>query len=108
MAEAKKQAARGGKGAQRTAGQAAGKGGNKGRAGRLTVKRDTAPYRAAAEEQASRVRKVIEASLVVARRTREEIEQRIENQLHARTGAGTAKKAKAKGAPKRRKARAAH
>jgi hypothetical protein len=69
-----------------------------GKAGRLTVRRDTAPYRAAAQETASQVRESIEAAVAAGRRTREEIEARIEKQWHNRAPA--AKKA----APRRRKA----
>ncbi|WP_240359213.1 hypothetical protein [Pyxidicoccus trucidator] len=50
--------------------------------GSIALRRTTSEYRAAAEEQASRVREEIEAALVVARSTREAIEQRIANQLH--------------------------
>lgn len=51
--------------------------------GSIALRRTTSEYRAAAEEQASRVREEIEAALVVARSTREAIEQRIADQLHA-------------------------
>ncbi|QSQ28449.1 hypothetical protein JY651_39510 [Pyxidicoccus parkwayensis] len=51
--------------------------------GSIALRRTTSEYRAAAEEQASRVREEIEAALAVARSTREEIEQRIADQLHA-------------------------
>jgi hypothetical protein len=51
--------------------------------GSLALRRTTSEYRAAAEERASQVRAEIEAALVVARSTREEIEQRIADQLHA-------------------------
>lgn len=61
-----------------------GAGAKGGRAGRLTVRRDTAAYRAAAQEQASRVRESIEAALAEGRRTREEIEARIESQWKER------------------------
>jgi hypothetical protein len=50
--------------------------------GTIALRRDIASYRAAAEEQAGRVREEIEAALAVSRRTREEIEARIANQLH--------------------------
>ncbi|MDY7226391.1 hypothetical protein [Hyalangium rubrum] len=52
--------------------------------GRIQVRRETAEYRAAAQEQASRVREEIDAALADARRTREEIEARIEQQWHNR------------------------
>ena len=58
--------------------------------GSIALRRTTSEYRAAAEEQASRVREEIEAALVQARSTREAIEQRIADQLHApRTPAKT-------------------
>jgi ribosomal protein L18E len=63
---------------QRKAGQA------KQGAGRIQVRRDTAEYRAAAQEQASRVREEIDTALADARRVREEIESRIEEQWHHR------------------------
>ncbi|XXF78362.1 hypothetical protein P2318_00980 [Myxococcaceae bacterium GXIMD 01537] len=63
---------------------AQGEGARRGRTGRLTVRRETAPYRAAGQEQATRVREAIEAAMVEARRTREEIEARIERQWHNR------------------------
>jgi hypothetical protein len=50
--------------------------------GSIALRRTTSEYRAAAEEQASRVREEIEAALVIARSTREQIEQRIADQLH--------------------------
>ncbi len=50
--------------------------------GSIALRRTTSEYRAAAEEQASRVREEIEAALVVARSTREDIERRIADQLH--------------------------
>ncbi len=52
--------------------------------GRIQVRRDTAEYRAAAQEQAARVREEIDTALADARRVREEIEARIENQWHNR------------------------
>lgn len=58
--------------------------------GRIQVRRDTAPYRAAGQEQASRVREEIDSALADARRVREEIEARIENQWHNRPAAKTA------------------
>ncbi len=51
--------------------------------GSIAVRRTASEYRATAEEQAARVREEIEAALVVARGTREAIEQRIADQLHA-------------------------
>jgi hypothetical protein len=53
-------------------------GGAKQRAGRIQVRRETAEYRAAAQEQAARVREEIDVALAHARRMREEIEARIE------------------------------
>jgi hypothetical protein len=52
--------------------------------GRIQVRRDTAPYRAAARDQASRISEEINTALADARRTREEIEARIESQWHNR------------------------
>ncbi|WNG32537.1 hypothetical protein F0U61_02135 [Archangium violaceum] len=53
-----------------------------GAAGRIAVRRDTAPYRsAAADEHSVQVREHIEAALVEARRMREDIEQRIDRRL---------------------------
>lgn len=52
--------------------------------GRIQVRRDTAEYRAAAQDQAARIRGEIDAALADARRTREEIETRIESQWHNR------------------------
>jgi hypothetical protein len=52
--------------------------------GRIQVRRDTAPYRAAGQEQATRVRAEIDSALADARRVREEIEARIETQWHNR------------------------
>jgi regulator of protease activity HflC (stomatin/prohibitin superfamily) len=65
-------------------------GGAKRTTGRIQVRRDTAEYRAAGQEQASRIRGEIDAALADARRTREEIEARIEGQWHNRapTAAG--------------------
>ncbi|KFE68375.1 hypothetical protein [Hyalangium minutum] len=68
--------------------------------GRIQVRRDTAPYRAAAQEQAVRVREEIDVALAGARRVREEIEARIENQWHNRP----AKTAGTEGTGRRRKA----
>ncbi|HYH94841.1 hypothetical protein [Hyalangium sp.] len=72
--------------------------------GRIQVRKDTAEYRAVAQEQAARVREEIDIALAHARRMREEIEGRMENQWHnrpvtpaagakARTGRGRRKKA---------------
>jgi hypothetical protein len=72
----------------KTGKQAAGKrkaGGAKRTTGRIQVRRDTAEYRAAAQEQASRVREEIDTALADARRMRAEIEARIETQWHNRT-----------------------
>ena len=53
-----------------------------GTAGRIAVRRDTAPYRSAAmEEHTTQVREQIEAALAEARRMREDIEQRIDERL---------------------------
>jgi ribosomal protein L7/L12 len=53
-----------------------------GTAGRIAVRRDTAPYRSAAmEEHKTQVREQIEAALAEARRMREDIEQRIDERL---------------------------
>src|SRR5262245_57519087 len=52
--------------------------------GRIQVRRDTAEYRAAAQEQAAKVREEIDTALEAARRMREEIEARIETQWHNR------------------------
>lgn len=68
--------------------------------GRIQVRRDTAPYRAAAQEQAVRVREEIDSALADARRVREEIETRIENQWHNRP----ARTAGPEGTGRRRKA----
>ncbi|WXH29432.1 hypothetical protein WA016_03391 [Myxococcus stipitatus] len=67
--------------------------------GALALRRTTSEYRAAAEEQAARVREEIEAALVVARGTREAIEQRIASELHAPPGSFRAR------APQRKQAR---
>ncbi|MFB1484540.1 hypothetical protein [Corallococcus sp. RDP092CA] len=69
--------------------------------GRLELRRDIAEYRAAAEAQADIVRERINAALELSRRTREEIEQRIANQLH------TPRVAAKKAAPARKRPRAA-
>ncbi|WP_163993810.1 hypothetical protein [Pyxidicoccus caerfyrddinensis] len=71
--------------ARRTAPRVSRAGGNTNTAadrGSIALRRTTSEYRAAAEEQASRVREEIEAALVIARSTREQIEQRIADQLH--------------------------
>lgn len=53
-----------------------------GTAGRIALRRDTAAYRStAADEHAVQVREQIEAALAEARRTREDIEKRIEDGL---------------------------
>jgi hypothetical protein len=52
--------------------------------GRIQVRRETAEYRAAAQEQAARVREEIDVALAHARRVREDIEARIETQWHNR------------------------
>jgi hypothetical protein len=86
--------------------QAAGKrkaGRTKRSAGRILVRRDTAEYRAAAQEQAARVREEIDSALAEARRVREEIEARIENQWHNRPAP---KATGAKGRAGRRRAKA--
>lgn len=82
--------------------QAAEQGGAKGAkrtAGRIQVRRDTAEYRAAAQEQAARVREEIDTALADARRMREEIEARIETQWHNRP---PPKATEAKGGRRRR------
>ena len=66
--------------------------------GRIQVRPDTAEYRAAAQEQAARVRDEIDTALADARRIREEIEARIETQWHNRPapkGGGRGRRAKA-------------
>lgn len=70
--------------------------------GRIQVRRDTAEYRAAAQDQATRIRDEIEAALAEGRRTRQEIEARIENQWHHR--APVAPKASTRAARGRKKA----
>jgi hypothetical protein len=58
-----------------------------GTAGRIAVRRDTAPYRSAAmEEHTTQVREQIEAALAEARRMREDIEQRIDERLKEEDG----------------------
>ncbi|WP_257459345.1 hypothetical protein [Archangium lipolyticum] len=53
-----------------------------GTAGRLAVRRDTAPYRrAASEEFVGEVRERIDAALAEGRRMREDIEKRIDQRL---------------------------
>jgi hypothetical protein len=52
--------------------------------GRIQVRKDTAEYRAVAQEQAARVREEIDIALAHARRMREEIEGRMESQWHNR------------------------
>ncbi len=85
MAEKAKKGTRGSKSrARRTApkmGRAAAA--KKADRGSLALRRSTSEYRAAAAEQAAKVREEIEAALVQARSTREAIENRIAEQLHA-------------------------
>lgn len=51
-------------------------------AGRIAVRRDTAPYRSVAmDEHSVQVREQINAALAEARKMREDIEQRIEERL---------------------------
>jgi hypothetical protein len=58
-----------------------------GTAGRISVRRDTAPYRSAAmEEHTTQVRELIEAALANGRRLREDIEQRIDERLKDEDG----------------------
>jgi len=85
MAEKTQQGTSGRKTRSRRTAPRVGKGGGNTTAeqGSIALRRTTSEYRAAAEEQASRVRGEIEAALVVARGTREAIEQRIAEQLHA-------------------------
>jgi hypothetical protein len=71
--------------------------------GRIQVRRDTAEYRAAAQDQAARVREEIDIALAHARRMREEIEARIETQWHNRPAP---KAAGAKGGRRRRRTKA--
>ena len=53
-----------------------------GTAGRISVRRDTAPYRSAAmDEHSVQVREQINAALAEARKMRADIEQRIEERL---------------------------
>lgn len=64
-----------------------------GAAGRIAVRRDSAPYRtAAADEHAVQVRDQIEAALAKGRRLREDIEQRIDRRLEEENVAGKAAK----------------
>lgn len=86
MAEQRQQGTRGSKSRTRRAAPRVGRAGDTAAAtdrGSIALRRTTSEYRAAAEEQASRVREAIEAALVQARGTREAIEQRIAEQLHA-------------------------
>ncbi|MCY0999445.1 hypothetical protein OWM54_20110 [Myxococcus sp. MISCRS1] len=69
--------------------------------GSLALRRPTSEYRAAAEEQAARVREEIEAALLVARDTREAIERRIADELHAPPGSFRARAQQQK--PKQRR-----
>ena len=69
----------------KTAKRGAGKRGEPGarrRAGRIQVRKETAGYRAVAEDQATRIRGEIDAALAGAQRIREEIEARIETRWH--------------------------
>jgi hypothetical protein len=107
MAEKGQQGKRGSKGrARRSAprvGRAAAKKGAADR-GSIALRRTTSEYRAAAEERAARVREEIEAALAQARGTREAIEQRIADQLHApRTPAKTGARRKRAGGRASRK-----
>lgn len=72
--------------------------------GSLALRRTTSEYRAAAEEQAARVREEIEAALAVARDTREAIERRIADELHAPPGSFRARVQRK--APQRKRAAA--
>jgi hypothetical protein len=96
MAEIQKAAKRGTAGNRKA-------GGAKRSTGRIQVRRDTAEYRAAAQEQAARVREEIDTALADARRIREEIEARIETQWHNRPAP---KATEAKGGGRRRRAKA--
>lgn len=98
MAETQK-AAKQGTAGERKAGRA------KRSTGRIQVRRDTAGYRAAAQEQAARVREEIDTALADARRVREEIEARIEKQWHNRPAPKASPKA-AKGSGRRGRAKA--
>ncbi|MCE9668676.1 hypothetical protein LY474_12705 [Myxococcus stipitatus] len=81
-----------------------------GERGALALRRTTSEYRAAAQEQAERVRGEIEAALSVARSTREDIERRIADQLHAPPGSHRARqqaqRQTRRGTPATRRARA--
>ncbi|MFP2931676.1 hypothetical protein ACLESO_42135 [Pyxidicoccus sp. 3LG] len=83
MTEKQQQGTRGGKARSRRTAPRVAKGTAAEDRGSLALRRTTSEYRAAAEEQAARVREEIEAALVIARSTREDIEQRIADQLHA-------------------------
>jgi hypothetical protein len=74
--------------------------------GRIQVRRDTAEYRAAAQEQAAQVRDVIDAALADARRVRAEIEARIETQWHNRPVPAATGATGAQGGSRRRRAKA--
>lgn len=64
-----------------------------GAAGRIAVRRNTAPYRSAAtDEHSVQVRDQIEAALAEGRRLREDIEQRIDRRLEEEDVAGKAAK----------------
>lgn len=62
-----------------------------GTAGRIAVRRDTAAYRRATDEHALQVREQIAAALAEARRTREDIEKRIEEGLKEDSGSSVDK-----------------
>jgi hypothetical protein len=71
-------------GKQQAAGKRKAAAAKKRTAGRIQLRSDTAPYRAAAQEQAVRVQEEIETALADARRVREEIEARMATQWHNR------------------------
>jgi hypothetical protein len=96
MAETQKAAKRGTAGERKA-------GGAKRSTGRIQVRRATAEYRAAAQEQAARVREEIDTALADGRRIREEIEARIESQWHNRP---VPKAAGTQGGGRRRRAKA--
>ncbi|MCP3099231.1 hypothetical protein LZ198_10150 [Myxococcus sp. K15C18031901] len=79
------------RGGRHTAPDMAREAGASGERGALALRRTTSEYRAAAQEQADRVREEIEAALSVARSTREDIERRIADQLHAPPGSHRAR-----------------
>lgn len=96
MAENQKAAKQGTAGKRKAAGA-------KRSTGRIQVRRETAAYKAAAQEQSARVREEIDSALADARRIREEIEARIETQWHNRPAP---KATQAKGGGRRRRAKA--